>query len=166
MQKKVRQYIALLFAVAAYYVLHEGAHLLCAVRMGVFEQVRFMGVGVQVQIAAQQLTQLQLGVFCLVGPVAALLGAWLLAAFANRICSCRSKLFRACMYYTTAALLFIDPLYLSVLSGFFGGGDMNGISLLVPSAVAKALFGVLLVLHAALFARCILPKYKVSFCER
>ena len=84
MQKKVRQYIALLFAVAAYYVLHEGAHLLCAVRMGVFEQLRFMGLGVQVQIAAQQLTQLQLGVFCLVGPLAALLGAWLLAAFANR----------------------------------------------------------------------------------
>ena len=52
MQKKVRQYIALFFAVAAYYVLHEGAHLLCAVGMGAFETVRFMGIGVQVQIAA------------------------------------------------------------------------------------------------------------------
>ena len=165
MQKKVRQYIALFFAVAAYYVLHEGAHLLCAVGMGVFETVRFMGIGVQVQIAAQQLTPLQLGLFCLAGPAAALLGAWLLAAFANRICSCRSKLFRACMYYTTAALLFIDPLYLSLLSGFFGGGDLNGISLLIPAAAAKVLFGILLVLHAVLFAGYILPRYKTSFSE-
>ena len=99
------------------------------------------------------------------GPLAALLGAWLLAAFANRICGCRSKLFRACMYYTTAALLFIDPLYLSLLSGFFGGGDLNGISLLLPAAAARAMFGILLVLHAVLFAGYILPRYKASFSE-
>ncbi|MBR5502641.1 MAG: hypothetical protein IKV55_06375 [Oscillospiraceae bacterium] len=166
MPKKIRQYIALLFAVAAYYVLHEGAHFLCAVCMGVFKSIRFMGLGVQVQIDAAQLTQLQLGIFCLAGPVAALLGAWLLALLTGRICSCRSKLFRACMYYTTAALLLIDPLYLSVLCGFFGGGDMNGIALLLPAAAARAGFGVLLVLHAALFVKYILPWYKRSFSEQ
>lgn len=40
-------------------------------------------------------------------------------------------------------MLLLDPLYLSILCGFFGGGDMNGISLLVPEAMARIGYGVL-----------------------
>ena len=36
-----------------------------------------------------------------------------------------------------SSLLLLDLLYLSVLCGFFGGGDMNGIALLCPEWAAR-----------------------------
>lgn len=41
MSKKVRQYIGILAAVIAYYLIHEGAHLLYALFTGVFRQIKF-----------------------------------------------------------------------------------------------------------------------------
>ena len=73
--------------------------------------------------------------------------------------------FRACMYYITIAMLLIDPAYLSVLCGLFGGGDMNGIALLLPEWIARFGFGVLLVIHCLLLRIAILPKYRKSFAE-
>ncbi len=130
MTKRIRQYIGILAALAAYYLVHEGAHLLYALFTGVFRQVRFLGLGVQVDVYAERMTETQLGIFCLVGALASLCAGYLLAALARRICRARSKLLRAVLYYTTIALLLLDPLYLSVLCGLFGGGDMNGIALL------------------------------------
>lgn len=54
---------------------------------------------------------------------------------------------------------------LSVLCGFFGGGDMNGIALLLPEVAARILFGVILVINGLLFWKVILPKYKMAFSE-
>lgn len=132
MTKRIRQYIGILAALAAYYLVHEGAHLLYALFTGVFRQVRFLGLGVQVDVYAERMTETQLGIFCLVGALAALCAGYLLAALARRICRARSKLLRAVLYYITIALLLLAPLYLSVLCGLFGGGDMNGIALLLP----------------------------------
>ena len=42
--KRARQYIGILAAAAAYYFVHEGAHLLCAVFFGTFKQIRLMGI--------------------------------------------------------------------------------------------------------------------------
>ena len=47
--------------------------------------------------------------------------------------------------------------------GFFGGGDMNGIALLIPELPARMAYGVLLLAHGGLFWRVVLPKYKASF---
>ena len=69
------------------------------------------------------------------------------------------------MYYITLIMLLLDPLYLSVLYGLFGGGDMNGIALLLPEVAARILFGVLLVFHGLLFWKVVLPKYKMAFSE-
>ena len=54
--KRVRQYIGILAPVAAYYSVHEGAHLLCAVFLGTFRQIRFMGIGMQVDVYAERMT--------------------------------------------------------------------------------------------------------------
>lgn len=67
------------------------------------------------------------------------------------------------MYHITIAMLLLDPLYLSVLCGFFGGGDMNGIKLLLPELYARMGFGVLLILNAVLFWKLILPTYTHAF---
>ena len=165
MTKRIRQYIGLISAVLAYYFVHEGAHLLYAVVTGVFDKIRFMGLGVQIAVDSEGMGDTQLGIFCLVGVVSTMLVAYLLIFLADRIGTVQSKVFKACMYYITIAMLLIDPLYLSLLCGFFGGGDMNGIALLVPEIAARIAFGILLILHAMLFWKIVLPKYRRAFAE-
>ena len=54
MSKRTRQYIGILAALAAYYLVHEGAHLLYALFTGVFKQIRLMGLGVQIDVCAER----------------------------------------------------------------------------------------------------------------
>ena len=165
MNKRIRQYAGVLSAVIAYYLLHEGAHLLYALSIGAFKQINLMGLGMQIDIYAEKMTQTQLGVFCLLGSVTTLLTAYILIALIDKIRGISSKAIKACLYYITIAMLLIDPLYLSVLCGFFGGGDMNGIKLLVPEVAARILYGLVLVVNAFVFVKIVLPKYKLAFAD-
>lgn len=166
MSKRVRQLVGIFAAIVAYYLIHEGAHLLYAVCTGVFKQINFMGLGVQIDVYAERMTDAQLGIFCLVGALATFCAAYLLAALARSICHAKSKLLRAVLYYITIAFLLLDPLYLSVLCGFFGGGDMNGIALLCPEWAARCLFGALLLVNGLVFWKRVLPVYRQSFSGR
>lgn len=166
MSKRTRQYIGILAALAAYYLVHEGAHLLYALLTGVFKQIRLMGLGVQIDVCAERMTDMQLGIFCLVGALATFCVGYLLAALARNICRAQSKLFRAMLYYITIAFLLLDPLYLSILCGFFGGGDMNGIALLCPERAARVIFGALLLANGVVFWKRVLPIYQQSFSGR
>lgn len=163
MTKRVRQYIGVLAAAAAYYLIHEGAHFLYAVSIGAFRRINFMGLGIQIDVYSERLTDTQLGLFCLMGAAATFCAGYLLTLLAERFCRRKSMLFRALMYYITVALLLLDPLYLSALCGFFGGGDMNGIALLCPEWAARLLFGVLLLANGFVFWKRVLPVYKKSF---
>ena len=165
MNKRVRQYIGLLSAVIAYYLLHEGAHLLYALSIGAFKQINLMGLGMQIDIYAEKMTQTQLGVFCMLGSVTTLLTAYILIALIDKIRNISSKAVKACLYYITIAMLLIDPLYLSILCGFFGGGDMNGIKLLVPEIAARIIYGLVLIVNAWVFVKIVLPKYKLAFAD-
>ena len=166
MNKRVRQYVGLLSAVIAYYLLHEGAHLLYSLSIGAFKQINFMGLGMQIDIYAEKMTQTQLGLFCLLGSATTLLTAYILIALIDKIRGISSKTIKACLYYITIAMLLIDPLYLSVLCGFFGGGDMNGIKLLVPEVAARILYGLILIVNVFVFVKVVLPKYKLAFSDK
>ena len=122
MSKRTRQYIGILAALAAYYLVHEGAHLLYALFTGVLKQINFMGLGVQIDVYAEHMTNMQLGIFCLVGALATFCIGYLLAALARSICRAHSKLLRAVLYYITIALLLLDPLYLSFFCSFLAAG--------------------------------------------
>ena len=161
--KRARQYIGILAAAAAYYSVHEGAHLLCAVFLGSFRQIRFMGIGMQVDVYAERMTDGEMALFCIAGAVATLFAGIVLAALAGEISHKKCKLLRAVMYYITVALLLLDPLYLSILCGFFGGGDMNGIRLLCPEWIARSVFAGLLIVNAWVFWKRVLPVYRESF---
>jgi len=163
MSKRVRQLVGIFAAIVAYYLIHEGAHLLYAVCTGVFKQINFMGLGVQIDVYAERMTDAQLGIFCLVGALATFCAAYLLTAFAKNICKAKSKLLRAVFYYITIAFLLLDPLYLSILCSFFGGGDMNGIALLLPEWAARVIFGALLLINGLVFWKLVLPVYRQSF---
>ena len=166
MNKRIRQYVGLLSAIIAYYLLHEGAHLLYALSIGAFKQINLMGLGMQIDIYAEKMTQTQLGVFCLLGSVTTLLIAYILIALIDKIKIISSKAVKACLYYITLAMLLIDPLYLSILCGFFGGGDMNGIKLLIPEVAARIIYGLVLLVNVFVFVKIVLPKYKLAFADK
>ena len=149
--RQVRQYIGILAAAASYYFVHEGAHLLCAVLLGTFKTIRFMGIGMQIDVYAERMTDVQM------------FAGIMLAALARKMSRIKSKLLRAVMYYITIAFLLLDPLYLSILCGFFGGGDMNGISRIFPEWMARIVFAGLLILNSWIFWKRVLPVYKESF---
>ena len=161
----MRQYLGILAALVSYYAVHEGAHLAYACAIGVFEKIRFLGLGIQIVTDTQCMTNTQLGIFCALGAIATLIAAYGLTLATPAICKVESKVFKACMYYITMTMLLLDPLYLSVLCGFFGGGDMNGIALLFPELAARAFFVVLLVVNGILFWKVVLPKYRSAFAK-
>ena len=163
MSKRVRQYKGLCLAILSYYIIHEGAHLMYALKLDVFKKVNFIGLGLQIDVFAEKMTENQLGIFCIIGSVTTMITAYMLVAFADKIGKISSKIFKASMYYITIAMLLIDPLYLSILCSFFGGGDMNGISLIVPEAAARILYGIILLINIAVFVKMVLPKYKQAF---
>ena len=125
-----------------------------------------MGLGMQIDIYSERMTQMQLGIFCIVGSVATTVFAYVLIALIGKIRNSSSKVFKACAYYITIAMLLIDPLYLSLLCGFFGGGDMNGISLLFPEIAVRIIYGILLACNVIVFVKVVLPKYKLAFEEK
>lgn len=161
--KRIRQYVGILTALVVYYIIHEGAHLLYALANGVFKQINFMALGVQIDVFRDRMADTQLGLFCLAGAVATFLTGWILVLLCRKICAMESKVLKAVFWYVTIALLVLDPLYLSVLCGIFGGGDMNGIRLLMPEVVARILFAIIGVIHVVVIWKCLLPKYKESF---
>lgn len=163
MDKRIRQYIGLFSAIVFYYLIHEGAHLIYALCMGVFKQINFIGLGMQIDVYAEDMTTNEMGIFCIIGSVATMVVAYVLVGLAHKIGQSSSKVFKASMYYITIALLWIDPLYLSVLCGLFGGGDMNGISLLLPEFAVRIIYGMLLVINVLIFFKIVLPKYKAAF---
>ena len=165
MNKRLRQYLGLLSAIIFYFLIHEGAHLIYALLTGTFKNINFMGLGIQIDIFRENMSNTQLGIFCLLGSIATLMSAYVLILFIDKICKINSRVFKACMYYITIALLLIDPLYLSVLCGFFGGGDMNGIKLIIPEIFARVSYGILLVINGVVFLKIVLPKYKLAFKE-
>ena len=148
--KRARQYIGILAAAAAYYSVHEGAHLLCAVLLGTFKEIRFMGIGMQIDVYAEKDGRWADGTF-----LRRRSGSYLICR--NCACSTGGK---------NKPPKKLDPLYLSILCGFFGGGDMNGISSLCPEWIARSLFAVLFIINGWIFRKRVLPVYKESFSNK
>lgn len=165
MSRRIRQYIGLVAAVVLYYVIHEGAHLAVALALGVFKQINIIGLGMQIDVFAEQMTSSQMGWFCAAGPIATFVVGWLLVLFARRICNIKSALIRTCAWYTSLTMLVLDPLYLGLFYRWVGGGDMNGIALIVPEVVASAVAAVVGVVNIILIWRVLYPAYTRSFAE-
>jgi hypothetical protein len=150
-------------AIISYYIIHEGAHLAYALITGVYKQVNIIGLGVQIDVFAEKMTDNQMGMFCLVGSLATIITGYILVGVINILIKSPSDIFKACMYYVTIIMLFMDPLYLCVLCSIFGGGDMNGISLIISEIAARVIYGILFIVNAVIFIKVVLPKYKMAF---
>ena len=135
MSKRARQYISILFAIIAYYIVHEGAHLIVALALHAFKKINFMGIGIQIDIYRDRLTDMQLGLFCIAGVTA------------------------------TVIMLVLDPIYLCLLSGAFGGGDVNGILYLMPQAWIWTIFAFILLFNIWILLKKVNPTYTASFMK-
>lgn len=161
-----RKWLSLIIAILLYYVIHEGSHVIVSLLYGVFEKIRILGLGIQVVVNTEILTNFQIAIFCVVGSVSTLLVAYLLVLFTKRIVESKNKLFKAICYYTTLAFLLLDPLYLTITYKFVGGGDMNGILLFgVPEIVIQIIFGIIAIINISLIVKMVYPAYKKSFSE-
>ena len=136
MSKRARQYISILFAIIAYYIVHEGAHLIVALALHAFKKINFMGIGIQIDIYRDRLTDTQLGLFCIAGVTA------------------------------TVIMLVLDPIYLCLLSGAFGGGDVNGILYLMPQAWVWTIFAFILLFNIWILLKKVNPTYTASFMKK
>lgn len=167
MNRNLRKWLGLFCAVILYYVVHEGAHLIFALFFGVFKEVRILGLGVQIAITSREaMTNLQFAIFNVAGAVMSLTVAYLLVFLIKPICSQKSSVVKAIAYYATVLLLLNDPVYLGVLCGFFGGGDMNGIVYFgISEWVARLIFGIIGVANLILIYKVVYPKYRQSFMK-
>lgn len=163
----LRKWVSLIIAIILYYIVHEGSHIIVAMLYGAFDGIRFLGLGVQVEAKVEILSRLQIVFFCAIGSISTLLVAYLLVLFTNKIVKVNNKMVRAIFYYTTLVFLLLDPLYLSIVYKFVGGGDMNGILLLgFSDFYIQIFFGVILVINIILIIKKIYPTYKDSFSEK
>ena len=125
-----------------------------------------MGLGMQIDAYTDRMTDIQLGIFCLTGAVSTLIFGWLLIILSKQICKVKSKVFKTMMWYIALAILLIDPLYLSILCGFFGGGDMNGIRLLFPEIAVRIVSSLIGIVHGIVIWKYLLPEYTKAFQEK
>jgi hypothetical protein len=164
MSSTARKWLAALLTALCYTILHEGAHALVALILGTYEGIVLMFPGVQVLTNTAAMTDFEIAVFCMAGPAATLALGYTLAFLTDRLVKLESAVLRAVFYIMTLGMLFADPFYLSVLSGFVGGGDMNGIVLLgIPRLIARLSFGALGLANGVLFIKHIYPAYVRSF---
>lgn len=164
MKSNLRKWLGIMVTILCYYSVHEGAHLISALFIGTYQGIKILFPGIQVVIDADAMSNLQLAVFSVVGPLATLLLGYALVLMTGRIVKSPNKISKAAFYYLTLGMLLIDPVYLSALCGFFGGGDMNGIILFgIPEAAARSAFAVIGVINIFVFSKWVYPAYKADF---
>ena len=163
MSKRTKQFIGIIFAIVAYYIIHEGAHLVMALIFHAFKGINFMRLGIQVDVYRDRLTDMQLGIFCIAGVTATLIIGYMLVGLKDKICQMESKLLKAIYYYITMIMLILDPIYLCLLSGCFGGGDLNGILYLMPQAYVWTIFCYILIFDIWLLIKRVTPTYVEAF---
>ena len=160
---RIRKLTSLFVAIVSYFVIHEGAHWAYAMYIGSFKKINFIGIGIQVDIYRDLMTDTQLGIFCLVAPILTVITGYILFAFTQKILLFQSAYIKAIAYYLTLVFLLLDPLYLSVLSFFVGGGDMNGIVLIMPEMVVRIVSGIIVAVNVLILIKIIVPKYRKAY---
>ena len=65
--------------------------MLYALSIGAFKQVNRMGMGMQIDIYAEKMTQTQLGIFCLMGSVSTAVFAYVLVALIEKNVKARKQ---------------------------------------------------------------------------
>ena len=168
LEKSVKQWSGILLAIVSYYIIHEGTHFLLAMILGVFEEIRFAGIwGIQIVTTEGSLSGMNLALFSGLSSIVTILIGYILALHPS-IYKIKNKNILIGIYYITLCFLLLDPLYMSLLSKFIGGGgDLNGITtgLGTSDIPFRILFGIILIINILLFKNKVCSRYNRIFKE-
>jgi len=167
LRRSTKLWIGLFMSIIMYYLIHEGAHLIQAVLADNFDYIRFVGIiGIEIMIKEVP-TGLELAMFSGLSSVLTILLGYLLVAIMPKILGLKSKTMKVIFYYTTIVFLVLDPLYMSILHRFVGGGDMNGVSkgLGISSFPVSLVFGILFIINLYIAIKKVNPAYKRNFLQ-
>ena len=136
--------------------------------LGVFEKILFVGIwGIQIVTTEGSLNGINLALFSGLSSIVTILIGYILA-FHPSIYKIKNKNILIAIYYITLCFLLLDPLYMSILSKFIGGGgDLNGIitGLKTSDIPFRIIFGIILIINMMLFKNKVCPKYNRIFKE-
>ncbi len=166
MLKSMKQWIGVFIAIICYYIVHEGTHLLLALSFDVFERIRFVGIwGIQI-VTDKGLDGIRLALFNGLSSIATILIGYILA-LSPIVFKLKSRALLIAFYYITLCFMLLDPIYISVLSLFVGGGDLNGITtgLQTSDIPFRIIFGSIAILNIFLFIKRVSKQYKCIFSE-
>jgi hypothetical protein len=167
MLKSTKQWTGVLIAIISYYIVHEGTHLLLALLFGVFERIRFVDIwGIQI-VTDNGLEGIRLAIFSGLSSLITILIGYILA-FSPYIYKLKSRALLIAFYYITLCFMLLDPIYISVLSLFIGGGgDLNGITtgLQTSDIPFRIIFGSIAILNIILFIKKVSNQYKSIFSK-
>ena len=164
MERNIRKWTSLLIAILCYYLIHEGSHLIFALMYGAFEKIKIIFPGIQIVCNTDKMSNYQIAMFCLSGSFFSMTSGHILMLLGKSVKKIDNKYILAISYYTTLVLLMSDPVYLSVLSSFVGGGDLNGIVLFGISEInVKIIYGIIGCINLLLIVKIVYPCYKKYF---
>lgn len=164
-RKNLKLWLGLFISIIIYYIIHEGTHLIQAILSGNFDYVRFVGIfGIEIMIKEVP-TGLELAMFSGLSSIVTILLGYFLIITISKIFMLKSKMMKIIFYYTTIILLVLDPIYMSILHRFIGGGDMNGVikGLGVSSVFVSIIFGILFIINSYIIIKKVYPAYKRNF---
>ena len=165
MSKKYRQYIFYVSAVLTYLVIHEGTHVIQALAYGIFQGLRFNGIGVEVLITEPlTISGLKLACFSGLSSVVTISVGYVICVFTPQILALNNRLVKSYLYYTALVFLLLDPLYIGVVS-LFVNGDINGITLGLglPYTTVRMVYLLVLVINVFFVVKKLYPKYAENF---
>ena len=168
LEKSVKQWLSIFLAIIAYYIVHEGMHLLIALLLGVFEKVRIIGlIGIQIVTTENSLSGVNLAIFSGLSSIVTVLIGYILV-FSKSIYKIKNKNVLTAIYYVTLCFLMLDPLYISTLAPYVGGGDLNGITtgLAISGTPIRIIAGIILIINFMIFKKTMHPKITGMFKEK
>lgn len=160
----MNKWLAFLFAVAIFFIVHEGMHALIAAIYGEYEAFHVRPIGLEVTFRTPVAERNGISWLFISGTsnLATLSLGYLLLVFSQRIARSNPVFLRAGFYYLTLISLLMDAFNLSI-GPFIYGGDVNGIavSLGINRYWVQSIFFLILLANRELVAQKLLPAYGV-----
>lgn len=168
MARLLRRYIFFCLAAVTYLFIHEGVHIVQALKEGIYEGIIFNGAGFEVLIT-QPLTisGLKLALFSGLSSLVTVGIGYCILAGTSLILSGSNRYVKNYMFYTCAVLLLLDPFYISILSFFFGG-DIHGIALglNMQYPIIRGIYLFVLIINFILVCKILYPRYTDDYNSR
>ncbi len=165
MRRNIKLWIGIIIAIIIYYVVHEGTHLIQAVLTDNFDSIRLVGfAGIEIMIKEVP-TGLLLSLFSGLSNAITVFCGYILVIMIPKILVLSNKMMKVALYYITIILLVLDPVYMSILHQYVGGGDMNGVTkgLGISSLPISIVFGIVAALNIYIIIKKVHPTYKKNF---